>query len=95
MHYSSEYSTHQDLFIINFESTLTNYKHAKDLDNKIDFINFKFYLFEVFKSLKNKVLYLITKEISNLNIYTISDNKIYTILKHPKEVVLFKYFTNN
>lgn len=95
MHYSSECSTYQDLFIINFESTLTNYKHVKDLNNKIDFIKFKFYLFEVFKSLKNKVLYLITKEISNLNIYTIIDNKIYTILKHPKELVLFKYFTNN
>ena len=94
MHCSLKNNTFQELFIINFKPSLTNYKYSKDLKFKIDYLNFNFCLFEVFESFK-KISYLVTKEITNLNIYLVSDNKLYKTLKYSNEIVFFKYYSNN
>ena len=95
MHYHLDSNRHEKLFNINFNSSITNYKYSKDLNYKVDFSDYNFYLFEVFESHKTKNLFLITKQITNLNVYTLNDNKLFKILKHFLEIVFFKYYTNN
>ena len=92
--HSLENNNSKDLFIIKFESK-SNFKYSKDLNYKVDFLNYKYYLFDVFESFKNKISYFLTKEISNLNIYLLHNNKLYKTLKHSLEIKCFKYYTNN
>ena len=95
MHYHLDSNTHENLFIINFNPSITNYKYSRDLNYKIDFSDYNYYLFEVFESHKTKTLFLITKQIGNLNVYTLKDNKLFKVLEHFLEIVFFKYYTNN
>lgn len=97
MCYIEENVNNQELFIINYKNKLTNYIFEKNLDNVIDYTNFSFYLFEVFKSLKKNEVYIITKEVSKLNIYTITIKckNLFKVLDYTEEIIIFKYYTNN
>lgn len=95
MHYQLDSCKYEELFIISFNSSITNYKYSRDLNNKVDFSNYHFYLFEVFESLKTKNLFLITKRIMNLNVYIMNEDKLYKRLEHNLEIVYFKCYTNN
>ena len=93
--HSLENNNSKELFIINFEKTITNFKYSRDLNYKVDFLKYKYYLFEVFESFKINISYFVTKVISNLNIYLLTNNKLYKTLKHSLEIICFKYYTNN
>ena len=93
--HSLENNNHKELFVIYFEPTKTNFKYSTDLIYKVDFLKYNYYLFEVFETLKNKLSYFVAKEIFNLNIYLLHNNKLYKKLKHSFEIICFKYYTNN
>ena len=95
MHYHLDSKSHEKLFFIDFNPKITNYKYSRDLNYKIDFSDYYFYLFEVFESHKTKILFLITKQNTILNVYTLNDNKLIKRLEHFLEIVFFKYYTNN
>lgn len=91
---NSKKNNYEEILPIKFINNLTRFTYSRDLNNKIDFIKYKYSLIEIFKSL-NKTSYLATKEIDNLNVYLLPNNQLYKTIKHSSEIVVFRYYTNS